>query len=110
MHYVSLIAVCHAVQLLANKSAITIYSPDFFHFHIDGLERLVERYGRESRQFKDALTLLRTVMQHVSAFLFESHRLLQHGKLCQGFWQLFSFKSVIIDFFEMSVSVCLSHG
>lgn len=57
--------------LLANKSAITIYSPDFFHFHIDGLEQLVKRYGSESRQFKDALSLLTTVTQRVIGVLRE---------------------------------------
>lgn len=55
--------------LLDNKAAIKTYSPDFFHFSISGLEQLVDMYGLDSPQFTDALTLLKTVSQHVTAGL-----------------------------------------
>ena len=55
------------VKVLENKAAVKTYSPDFFHFSINGLEQLIETYGLASAQYIDAVALLNTVSQRVSS-------------------------------------------
>jgi len=77
------------VKLLENKDVVSTNFPHFFHFTISGLEQLVERYGRASPQFTDALTLLKTVSQRVSFTLFiQSLSVINcsnNGNSCQDF-------------------------
>jgi renin receptor len=42
------------------------HSPDFYHFRVNGLEALVDAYGRQSEQVKDAVHLLNAAIEEVA--------------------------------------------
>jgi renin receptor len=52
--------------MLDNMASVKTNSPDFFHFHVVGLEQLARTYGLESVQFGDAVKLLKTALGRVS--------------------------------------------
>ena len=54
------------LQLKKHRKSIVDSSPDFYHFTVSGLAKVVERYGRESAQASTARVLLEKLLSTVS--------------------------------------------
>ena len=62
----------HAIKqtlgtLMTNFKKLQRDTPDLFHFHVSGLEYLVDRYGRQSQQVTQAITSLQSDVEKIIA-------------------------------------------